>query len=210
MTKGNGPRDLRGNNGSSFLANPGESGTSHDLAARTYATGMRTIGGPDTRAIVHLRWEYEYYSPLFWVISGFGADTMTAPRLIELARSKAEALAKAIPATFDSNELKTGSAWAARGSEFFFAIEAATKPLLFIDDARGPEMQQLSGTRLWFTVANIAEVGKLHSLHYLVNGATFGGRLDVPAFEPLSYLQPGVPSGKLSGLLFIPAKSTTG
>ena len=40
--------------------------------------------------------------------------------------------------------------------------------------------------------------GKLHSFHYLVNGATFGGRLDLPAFGPLSYLQPGVPSGTLS------------
>jgi enterochelin esterase-like enzyme len=133
------------------------------------------------------------------VISGFGADIMTAPQLIKLTRSKPEALANAITATFDSKELKMGSAWAGRGSDFFFATEAATKPLLFIDDVRGPEMQHLNGTRLWFTVAEIPQLGKLHSFHYLVNGATFGGRLDVPAFGPLSYLQPGVPSGKLSG-----------
>ena len=31
-----------------------------------------------------------------------------------------------------------------------------------------------------------------------MNGAKFGGKLDVPAFTPLSYLQPGVPSGTLS------------
>jgi enterochelin esterase family protein len=38
----------------------------------------------------------------------------------------------------------------------------------------------------------------LHAFYYLVGGAKFGGRLDLPAFEPRSYLQPGVPSGKLS------------
>ncbi|MGI8960659.1 MAG: alpha/beta hydrolase [Bryobacteraceae bacterium] len=124
---------------------------------------------------------------------------MTAPQLIKLTRSKPEALANAITATFDSQELKTGSAWAGRGSDFFFATEAVTKPLLFIDDAPGPEMQHLNGSALWFTVAQILQVGKLHSFHYLMNGVSFGGRLDVPAFGPLSYLQPGVPSGKLSG-----------
>src|SRR6202162_2460230 len=32
----------------------------------------------------------------------------------------------------------------------------------------------------------------------MINGTTFGGKLDLPAFGPLSYLQPGVPSGTLS------------
>jgi enterochelin esterase family protein len=32
----------------------------------------------------------------------------------------------------------------------------------------------------------------------VVAGSKFGGRLDLPAFGPLSYLPPGVPSGKLS------------
>ncbi len=41
-------------------------------------------------------------------------------------------------------------------------------------------------------------MGKLHSFHYLINGSKFGGRLDLPAFSPLSYLQSGVPSGTLS------------
>jgi enterochelin esterase-like enzyme len=132
------------------------------------------------------------------VMSGFGADRMTAPQLIELARSKPEALAKAITATFDSKELKTGSAWAGRASDFFFATEAVSKPLLVIDDSPGPQMQYLNGSGLWFTVAQIPQLGKLHSFHYLVNGATLGGRLDVPAFGPLSYPQAGVPSGKLS------------
>ena len=34
--------------------------------------------------------------------------------------------------------------------------------------------------------------------YYLVNSVRFGGRLDMPAFGPLSYLLPGVKEGKLS------------
>ncbi len=59
-------------------------------------------------------------------------------------------------------------------------------------------MQQLAGSDLWYAAAHIEPVGRLHSFHYLVNGAKFGGKLDLPAFGPLSYLQPGVPSGTLS------------
>lgn len=41
-------------------------------------------------------------------------------------------------------------------------------------------------------------LSRLHEFHYIVAGEKFGGRLDLPAFGPLSYLQPEVPSGKLS------------
>ncbi len=124
---------------------------------------------------------------------------MTAPQLIELAQSNGAALPKAIAATFDAKELKEGSAWTGHGSDFFFATEAATKPVLFIDGAPGPAMQHLRGTEVWYAGARIPEVGKLHAFHYIVNGVSFGGSQDVPAFGPLSYLQPGVPSGRLSG-----------
>ncbi len=67
-----------------------------------------------------------------------------------------------------------------------------------IDDAAGPAMTQLPGAQLWYSVAHIEPVSHLHEFHYLIDGAKFGGRLDLPAFGPLSYLQPGVPSGKLS------------
>jgi enterochelin esterase family protein len=45
-------------------------------------------------------------------------------------------------------------------------------------------------------------VAKLHSFYYIINGAKFGGRLDLPAFGPLSYQQPGIPAGALSPKLF--------
>lgn len=132
------------------------------------------------------------------ITAAFGADKMTAPQLIELSKSNQATLTGAINATFDAKELKAGTAWAGHGSDFFFAVELTPKPLLSIDNAPGPEMQHLNGTDLWYASAQISQLGKLHSFHYVVNGVDFGGRLDLPAFGPLSYLQPGVPSGRLS------------
>ncbi len=126
------------------------------------------------------------------------AEKSTATQLSELAKSPGPALRAAITATFDAKDLKEGTAWIGRGPDFFFALESNAKPQLFIDGAPGPQLQSLQGTDLWYAAARIELLGKLHSFHYLIDGKKFGGRLDVPAFGPLSYLQPGVPSGNLS------------
>jgi enterochelin esterase-like enzyme len=129
------------------------------------------------------------------------AQKSTAPQLIELAKSPGPALRDAITATFSSKDLSEGTAWAGRGPDFFFALIARTKPELRIDDAPGPAMQPLvevGNSDIWYAAAKIEQLGKLHSFYYSANGARFGGKLDVPAFGPLSYLQPGVPSGTLS------------
>lgn len=135
----------------------------------------------------------------FFAVSGVSAaEKLTATQLVELAKAASPKLRDAITTTFDAKDLKEGTAWAGRGPDFFFALEVATKPELIIDDATGPAMQPLASSNLWYASARIEQVGKLHSFHYLVNGQTFGGKLDVPAFTPLSYLRPGVPSGTLS------------
>jgi enterochelin esterase-like enzyme len=128
----------------------------------------------------------------------FAAEKLTAPQLIGLAKSNRAALRDAITTSFEAKDLKDGTAWAGHGADFFFPTEAAARPLLVIDDGPALRMRNLSGSDLWYTAARIDGVGKLHSFHYLVNGAKFGGRLDLPAFGPLSYLQPGVRSGTLS------------
>ena len=121
-----------------------------------------------------------------------------ATRLIELAKSNAPELRAAIGAAFEPKSLKEGTAWAAHGPEFFFASEASAQPKLMIDDGAGPSMQAIAGSALWYAAAHIEPVSKLHSFYYLLNGARFGGSLDLPAFGPLTYLHPGVPSGTLS------------
>ena len=138
------------------------------------------------------------------------AEKSTAAQLIELAKSNTPALKDAITNTLDAKELKEGTAWIAHGPDFFFAIEASSKPALLIDGTPGPQMQNISGSDLWYTPARIEPVGRLHSFHYLINGVNgstkFGGRLDLPVFTPLSYQQPGVPSGTLSPKIFHTSK----
>jgi len=126
------------------------------------------------------------------------ADKSTAPQLIELAKSNSPGLPDAIAASFDGKDLKEGTASMSRGPDFFFALEAASQPALVIDGAPGPAMTHRVGSNLWYASAQIERVGRLHSFYYIVDGAKFGGRLDLPAFAPDSYLAPGVPSGTLS------------
>ena len=122
----------------------------------------------------------------------------TVSELMALANGKSPALPQAIATTFEEKDLKEGTAWLGHGPDFFFATAAASKPELIIDGHPGPKMKMLPHTTTWYTEAHIGAVGELHSFHYMVNGARFGGRLDLPAFTPNSYLQPGVPSGTLS------------
>jgi hypothetical protein len=126
------------------------------------------------------------------------SEKLNATQLVELAKTGNPALRDAITATFEAKDLKEGTAWAGHGPDFFFATEAPSKPELFIDGSAGPAMQKLESSDIWYAPARIEQVGKLHSFYYMVSGAKFGGKLDVPAFGPLSYLQPGVPSGTLS------------
>jgi len=140
---------------------------------------------------------------IFFVVVGVAsanaAEKLTAPQLADLAHSNLSGLRDAITATFDAKDLKYGTAWLAYGPSFFFVTEASAKPQLMIDDASGAEMRPVNGSDLWYAATQIPGVGALHEFHYVVNGANFGGRTDLPAFGALSYLQPGVPSGQLIG-----------
>jgi enterochelin esterase-like enzyme len=132
------------------------------------------------------------------LLYAFPADKLTAPQLIALANSNSPALRDAIIASMDAKSLYDGIAWLGYGPDFFFATEAPSKPELFLDDAPGPQMQNLAGSNLWYATARIDQLGKLHSFHYTVNGANFGGSQDLPTFTPDSYQQSGVPAGTLS------------
>src|ERR1700749_810158 len=79
----------------------------------------------------------------------------TAPQLIELAKSNSPQLREAIVATFDAKDLKEGKAFLGQGPDFFFATESSSKPVLFIDDAAGPDMLQIPNTNLWYAAARI-------------------------------------------------------
>ena len=133
-------------------------------------------------------------------------EKLTATELSALAKSKSPALGDAIVRSMDGKALKEGTAWLGRGPDFFFAIEAVSEPTLFIDDREGPRMDPISGSKLWYASARLEAVGRLHSFHYFLEGKKFGGSLNLPAFGPLSYLEPGVPSGTLSPKLIHTSK----
>lgn len=130
--------------------------------------------------------------------AAWSADKLTATQLIDLATAQSADLQAGIRATFDEKQLKGGTAWAGQGSKFFFAVEMVKGPTLVIDDFDAKTMHQIEGTSVWYAVADVEPLGRLHQFHYLVDGNSFGGSLDMPAFGALSYLEQGVPSGTLS------------
>ncbi len=138
--------------------------------------------------------------------SANAADKLSAPELIALAKAQSPQLRGAIEATFTAKDLHDGTAWAGHGSDFFFAVESATPPSLVVDDFASSPTEQIAGSNLWYASAQIEPVGRMHQFHYLVAGESFGGRLDLPAFSLLSYLQPGTPSGTLSEKLIYTSK----
>jgi enterochelin esterase family protein len=142
---------------------------------------------------------------LCFTLSAFAADKMTAPELTALATSHAPNLQDAIVSTFEAKALAEGTAWTGLGHDFFFATRASSKPVLLIDRSPGPGMAHLEGD-LWYASARIEPVGRVHGFYYLVEGKKFGGSTDVPAFGPLSYPIPGVPSGILSERIEITSK----
>jgi enterochelin esterase family protein len=58
-------------------------------------------------------------------------------------------------------------------------------------------MTRIQGTDLWFETGKLA-TGKSHSYYYQVGGKRVGGDVNLPAYGPDSYEQPGVPKGTLS------------
>src|ERR1700681_3058867 len=82
-------------------------------------------------------------------VCAIAADRISAPQLIDLARSNSPGLRDAITSSFDAKDLKEGTAWAGRGLDFFFVTQSPSQPSLIIDDAAGPQMQHLAGSDLW-------------------------------------------------------------
>ena len=134
----------------------------------------------------------------FLVLPSAAAEKGTARQLAALAKSKSPLLRETIVASMDAKALKEGTAWLGQGPDFFFATEVVREPLLLIDDSAGPKMERIADSDLWYASARIETVSKLHSFQYLLDGKKFGGSLNLPAYGPLSYLEPGVPSGTLS------------
>jgi enterochelin esterase family protein len=134
------------------------------------------------------------------------AGKVPAPVMIAMAQAHSPKLRASIEYCFGAQSLKDGTAWVGEGPEFFFAVEAATAPLLVIDERAPRPMQPVlpapsgsaSDPSLWYAIMHVEPVARLHQFYFLVNGVKLGEHPNLPVFGPLSYRLPGVPTGKLS------------
>ena len=126
------------------------------------------------------------------LLSGFVAVAFAAdPKLPDLAKDAAQ-----LRSTFKAEDLTKGLAYLGDRDEMLFAIDTSKTPSLVTDDDKPVPMSKVNGN-LWTAVVKLTP-GRSHQFHYVIDGASFGGRLDVPVFLPESYEQPGVPQGKMS------------
>lgn len=100
-------------------------------------------------------------------------------------------------AQLKSEDVQKGVAFAAKGGDFAFVVEASSEPKLIINDEPGPKMKKQGTPGRWIATAKL-QTSRTHNFHYLIDGKPFGGRGDIMAYSEHHYLKPGVPQGKLS------------
>jgi enterochelin esterase-like enzyme len=124
------------------------------------------------------------------------AQKPEAAQMLQMAQFPAlPAMQKALEAYFSPAQLEKGEAFLTLGPDALFAIKAAKAPALFVDDQPAVPMQQAGP---YFIGRAVLKIYTSHTFHYVIDGKTFGGRMDVPAFGPEAYEQAGVPQGQLS------------
>jgi putative esterase len=107
------------------------------------------------------------------------------------------AQAEAIRKHFSAKQLADGSAVAAYGGDFVWALQAEQKPQILVDDGQPLEMRPLQNG-LWVYATRVT-TGRSHAHQFRVAGEILGAkRFDTAAYTDDSYPQPGVPKGALS------------
>lgn len=122
-----------------------------------------------------------------------------AHRLFRLINSESPPADKAVEIRdgFSAASLADGSAVAAYGGDFVWALESGSRPHLYVDDEPTQPMHQLPGD-LWVHTDRLL-TGTSHAHYYRVNTGILGGRrFDTAAYGQDSYPREGVPTGELS------------
>lgn len=128
---------------------------------------------------------------LFALCALAAAALAADPKLTDLARDAAK-----VRSTMKADDLQKGLAYLGDHEQILFAVETEKTPMLVTDDDQPAAMTKLDAT-LWTALVRLS-AGRSHQFHYVIDGAPFGGRLDLPVFMPSSYEQADVPQGRMS------------
>src|SRR5215212_7168008 len=109
---------------------------------------------------------------LLLLAAAASAEKMTAPQLIEMAKKNSAGLKEALVESMGEANLKNGTAVLGRGENFIFAVEAATRPTLQLDDSAGPAMTKVKGSDLWFATGRL-KTGTAHAFLYTIDSKPF-------------------------------------
>ena len=127
-----------------------------------------------------------------------------AQELVRLAKQSPQSpgFREQLMAATKEPDRKAGRAFAGYLGDFVFAVDAASAPLFFFDEAAGGKPVRLKGSDTWIATASGA-TGRSHNFYWQVDGkpllaAPLMLPNDVPAFGLLSYEKPQVPQGKMS------------
>ncbi len=124
------------------------------------------------------------------------AQKVPADKLIQMAQKRDAGLEAALRASFGAEALSKGTAVAGEGAEFIWAIDSPKEPLLAINNT--PPFHVYKAGGLWAYQGQLKTYTS-HRFHWVIDGENFGGKSDIAAFGPESYVQPGVPQGKMHG-----------
>lgn len=117
--------------------------------------------------------------------------------VMKLVRQNSPDAVAAILAATSEDDMKKGTAVITQGGDFLFAVRSAKPVEVVVDDGAPAQMHRIGSSDLYVYSGNY-RTGTSHNFHYIIDGARFGGKTDVPAFGPYSYEKPGVPKGTLS------------
>lgn len=144
---------------------------------------------------------------LLWAV-GFAAGIASAEKvptakLIEMAKMRVPALEQTLRDTLGEDKIQKGAAAAGELGEFIFAVAAPSQPRLQINE--NPPLPTVKAGGLWIYQGKL-QTGTSYKYTWIVDGKSFGGANDLPAYGPDSYGRAGVPEGKLTGPIELESK----
>lgn len=131
------------------------------------------------------------------------AQKAPTQELLQMARTRAAGLEQALRDTLGADNIQKGTAAAGEKGDFVFAVASEKGPALEIDNE--PPIAAFKAGSLWVVETRL-NTGTAYKYTWIADGKPIGGSNNLPAFGPDSYVQPGVPQGKLTGPIEVPSQ----